>query len=92
ILIALLALGGIFSLAFMMLLRPNASEAENRQSINIKDVAANVGTQQRIQKLKAAMLTIWQQEAQVKGLSYPIPSSSQGVIIESAKLTQGKKV
>ncbi|MHC5833486.1 MAG: polysaccharide deacetylase family protein, partial [Nostoc sp.] len=31
-------------------------------------------------------------EAQVKGLSYPIPSSSQGVIIESAKLTQGKKV
>ncbi|MBN3948573.1 MAG: polysaccharide deacetylase family protein [Nostoc sp. NMS7] len=92
ILIALLALGGVFSLAFMTLLRPNTSEAQNRQSINIKDVAANVGTQQRIQILKAAMLTIWQQEAQVKGLSYPIPSSSQGVIINAAKLTQGKKV
>ncbi|MEH1929930.1 polysaccharide deacetylase family protein [Nostoc sp.] len=92
ILIALLALGGVFSLAFMTLLKPNASEAQNRQSINIKDVDANVGTQQRIQKLKAAMLTIWQQEAQVKGLSYPIPSSSQGVIINAAKLTQGKKV
>ncbi len=92
ILIALLALGGIFSLAFMMLLRPNASEAQSRQSIKVKDVAANVGTQQRIQKLKAAMLTSWQQEAQAKGLSYPLPSRFQGAIIESAKLTQGEKV
>jgi len=92
ILIALLALGGIFSLAFMMLLRPNASEAQSRQSIKVKDVAANVGTQQRIQKLKAAMLTSWQQEAQTKGLSYPLPSRFQGAIIESVKLTHGEKV
>ena len=69
ILIALLALGGIFSLSFMMLLRPNVSEAQSRQSINLKDVTANVGTQQRIEKLKAMMLTSWQQEALVKGLS-----------------------
>ena len=67
ILIALLALGGVFSLAFMMLLRPNASEAQSRQNIDVKDVAANVGTQQRIEKLKAAMFTSWQQEAQTKG-------------------------
>ncbi|MEH1784866.1 polysaccharide deacetylase family protein [Nostoc sp.] len=92
ILIALLALGGVFSLAFMMLLRPNASEAQSRQSINIKDVTANVGTQQRIEKLKAAMLTSWQQEAQTKGLAYPVPSSFQGAIIESVKLTQNEKV
>ncbi|MEH2320430.1 polysaccharide deacetylase family protein [Nostoc sp.] len=92
ILIALLALCGVFSLAFMMLLRPNASEAQNRQSINIKAVAANVGTQQRIEKLKAAMITSWQQEAQTKGLSYAVPSRFQGAIIESAKLTQGEKV
>ncbi|MEH1822888.1 MAG: polysaccharide deacetylase family protein [Nostoc sp.] len=92
ILIALLALGGVFSLAFMMLLRPNASEAQSRQSINIKDVTANVGTQQRIEKLKATMLTSWQQQAQIKGIAYPIPSSFQGATIESAKLTQGEKV
>ncbi|MEH2171525.1 polysaccharide deacetylase family protein [Nostoc sp.] len=92
ILIALLALGGVFSLAFMMLLRPNASDAQSRPSINIKDVSANVGTQQRIEKLKAAMLTSWQQEAQTKGLGYPLASRFQGAIIEAAKLTQGEKV
>jgi peptidoglycan-N-acetylglucosamine deacetylase len=92
ILIALLALGGVFSLAFMMLLRPNTSEAQSRQSINFKDVAANVGTQQRIEKLKATMLTSWLQEAQVKGLAYPVPSRFQGAIIKAAKLTQGQKV
>ncbi|MCC5613676.1 polysaccharide deacetylase family protein [Nostoc sp. CHAB 5836] len=92
ILIALLALGGVFSLAFMMLLRPNTSEAQSRQSINFKDVAANVGTQQRIEKLKAAMLRTWQQEAQVKGLAYSVPSRFQGAIIKAAKLTEGQKV
>jgi peptidoglycan-N-acetylglucosamine deacetylase len=94
ILIALLALGGVFSLAFMMLLRPNASEAQNRNrsSTNVKDVSANAGTQQRIEKLKTAMLTTWQQEAQTKGLAYPIPSRFQGAIINAAKLTQGQKV
>jgi len=92
ILIALLALGGIFSLSFMMLLRPNVSEAQSRQSINLKDVTANVGTQQRIEKLKAMMLTSWQQEALVKGLSYPVPSRFQGAMIRAAELTQGEKV
>jgi peptidoglycan-N-acetylglucosamine deacetylase len=92
ILIALLALGGVFSLAFMMLLRPNTSEAQSRQTINVKDVTANAGTEQRIDKLKAAMLTSWQQQAQVKGLAYPLPSRFQGAIIEEAKLTQGEKV
>ncbi|MDZ7951859.1 polysaccharide deacetylase family protein [Nostoc sp. DedQUE09] len=92
ILIALLALGGVFSLAFMMLLRPNASDAQSRPSLNIKDVSANVGIQQRIEKLKAAMLTSWQQEAQTKGLAYPIPSRFQGQTIKAAKLTQGEKV
>jgi peptidoglycan-N-acetylglucosamine deacetylase len=92
ILIALLALGGVFSLAFMMLLRPNTSEAQSRQTINVKEIAANAGTEQRIDKLKAAMLTSWQQQAQVKGLAYPLPSRFQGAIIEEAKLIQGEKV
>ncbi len=106
ILIALLALGGVFSLAFMMLLRPNVSEAQSNQTISVKRVAeaqsnqtisvkrvaANVGTQQRIEKLKASMLTSWQQEAQTKGLSYAIPLRFQGAIVKAAKLTQSEKV
>ncbi|QMS88813.1 polysaccharide deacetylase family protein [Nostoc edaphicum CCNP1411] len=92
ILIALLALGGVFSLAFMMLLRPNVSEAQSRQSINVKRIAAKVGTQQRIEKLKASMLTSWQQEAQTKGLSYAVPPRFQGAIVKAAKLTQSEKV
>ncbi|WP_392532708.1 polysaccharide deacetylase family protein [Nostoc sp. C117] len=92
ILIALLALSGVFGVGFMMLLRPNTSEAQSRPTINVNDVAANIGTQQRIEKFKAVMLTSWQQQAQVKGLSYPVPSRFQGAIIESAKLTQGEKV
>jgi peptidoglycan-N-acetylglucosamine deacetylase len=92
ILIALLALGGVFSLAFMMLLRPNVSEAQSSQTISVKRVAANVGTQQRIEKLKASMLTSWQQEAQTKGLSYAIPLRFQGAIVKAVKLTQSEKV
>nr|WP_225225730.1 polysaccharide deacetylase family protein [Komarekiella delphini-convector] len=76
----------------MMLVKSNFSEAQNRQNIYVTDIAAKVGTQQRIEGLKAAMLTTWQQEAQAKGLSYSVPSSFQGVIIKAAKLTHGQKV
>lgn len=92
ILITLLALCGTLSLGFIMFLKPNFSEAQNRQNIYVTDIAAKVGTQQRIEGLKAAMLTTWQQEAQAKGLSYSVPSSFQGVIIKAAKLTHGQKV
>nr|WP_244141894.1 polysaccharide deacetylase family protein [aff. Roholtiella sp. LEGE 12411] len=76
----------------MMLVKPTSSEAQNRQNIYVTDIAAKIGTQQRIEGLKAAMLTSWQQQAQAKGLSYSVPSSFQGVIIKSAKLTHGQKV
>lgn len=91
ILIALLALGGTLSLGFMMLVKLNSSEVQNGQNINVTDIA-KVGTQQRIEGFKTAMLTSWQQEAQAKGLSYSVPSSFQGVIVKAAKLTQGQKV
>ena len=92
ILIALLALGGTLSLGLMMLIKPISSEAQSRQTINVKDTGANVGTQQRVEALKTLMLTSWQQEAQAKGLSDAVPSSFQGAIISTAKLTQGQKV
>jgi peptidoglycan/xylan/chitin deacetylase (PgdA/CDA1 family) len=76
----------------MMLLRPNTSEAQIRPNISVNNVSANTGTQQRIEKFKGAMLTIWQQQAQIKGFSYPVPSRFQGTIIKEAKFTQPEKV
>ncbi|WGV28655.1 polysaccharide deacetylase family protein [Halotia branconii] len=92
ILIALLGLSASLSVGLMMLIKPNASEAQSGQSINVNNTTARVGTQQRIEELKAAMLTSWQQEAKTKGLSYAVAPRFQGVTINSAKLSQGQKV
>ncbi|WP_414541995.1 polysaccharide deacetylase family protein [Nostoc sp. CCY0012] len=93
ILIALLALSAALSVALMLLIKPNASEAQNRQDININNLsAAKVGTQKRIEGLKATMLTSWQQEAKIKGLSYAVPPRFQGATIKAANLSQGQKV
>ncbi|MBH8553110.1 polysaccharide deacetylase family protein [Nostocaceae cyanobacterium CENA357] len=92
ILIALLGLSASLSIGLMMLIKPNASEAQSGQNINVSNTTARVGTQKRIEGLKAAMLTSWQQEAQIKGLSYAVAPRFQGVTIQSAKLTQGQKV
>ncbi|MBD2345020.1 polysaccharide deacetylase family protein [Anabaena subtropica] len=95
ILIGLLTLSASFSIGVMMLLKPNASDAQNRQiinSINITTPSAKVGTRQRIEKFKTMMLTSWQQEAKTKGLSYAVPSRFQGATIKAVKLSQGQKV
>ncbi|MDZ8184853.1 MAG: polysaccharide deacetylase family protein [Nostoc sp. ChiSLP02] len=91
ILIGLIALGGVFSVGLMMLLRPNTSEAQIRANIDVKNVTANTGTQQRLEKFRGAMLMSWQQQAQVKGFSYPAPSRYQGTIVKEAKQIQQEK-
>ncbi|MDZ7959374.1 MAG: polysaccharide deacetylase family protein [Aulosira sp. DedQUE10] len=92
ILIALVALVGTFSLGLMMLVKPNASDAQSQSSINETTVSAKAGTQQRIESLKATMLTSWQQQAQAKGLAYPLPANVLGATIKAAKLSPGQKV
>lgn len=92
ILIALVAITGSLSLGLMMLVKPNTSEAQSRQSINENYMAAKVGTQQRLEGLKTTMLTIWQQEASAKGLASDLPTRFQGMTIAEAKLGQGQKV
>ncbi|OUL22474.1 polysaccharide deacetylase family protein [Nostoc sp. 106C] len=92
LLIALVALVGSFSLGLMMLVKPNASEAQSQQTINETATSAKVGTQERIESLKATMLTTWQQQAKAKGFAYAIPPSFLGVTIEAAKISPGKKV
>lgn len=92
ILIALVALCGSFSLGVIMPVNPITSKAQTEQPVNLKEIAANTGTQQRIEKFRAAMLTTWQQEAKVKGLSYSIPQRFQGVTLKSANKITSKKV
>ena len=92
ILIVLLCLTGTLGIGLMMLVRANTSKAQNNQRININEIAANTGTQQRIEKFKAAMLTTWQKEAQAKGIITDVPSRFQGVTIKAATLPPDQKV
>ncbi|WP_017652899.1 polysaccharide deacetylase family protein [Fortiea contorta] len=92
ILIALVTITGSLSLGLMMLVKPNTSDAQSKESINANYTVAKVGTQQRLEGLKATMLTIWQQEASAKGLSSALPTRFQGATIAEAKLGQGQKV
>ncbi|MBE8986332.1 polysaccharide deacetylase family protein [Nostoc sp. LEGE 12450] len=88
ILIALLVL----STTTMMFIKSRSSEAESTENINVNKLPAKVGAQQQIEELKATMLKIWQQQAQIKGLSYGVPPSFQGAIVGAAKLTPQQKV
>lgn len=92
ILIALVAITGSFSLGLMMLLKPNTSETPSKESINVNHVTAKTGTQQRLEGLKAAMLTTWQQEASIKGLSSTVPLRFQGATVTDAKLSPAQKL
>ncbi|WP_016950618.1 polysaccharide deacetylase family protein [Anabaena sp. PCC 7108] len=92
ILIALVCLTGTVGIGFMMLVKPNASEAQSSQNLLVNDIAANVSTQERIEEFKAIMLNSWQQEAQAKGIAPDLPSRFQGAIIKEAKLPPEDKV
>jgi peptidoglycan/xylan/chitin deacetylase (PgdA/CDA1 family) len=88
ILIALLVL----STTTMMFIKSRSSEAQSTENINVNNLPAKVGAQQQIEELKATMLKIWQQQAQIKGLSYGVPPSFQGAIVSAAKLSPQQKV
>ncbi|MEB3147692.1 MAG: polysaccharide deacetylase family protein [Sphaerospermopsis sp.] len=92
ILIVLLCLTGTLGIGLMMLVTANTSESQNNQRIKINEIAANTGTQQRIEKFKAAMLTTWQKEAQAKGIITDVPSRFQGATIKFATLPPNQKV
>ena len=92
ILVALVALCSTFGIGLMLPISPKTSEAQTKQTIDLKDKAAETETQQRIEKLKAAMLTTWQQEAKIKGLSYAVPSRFLGATIDEAQLSPAQKV
>ncbi|MEH1940878.1 MAG: polysaccharide deacetylase family protein [Nostoc sp.] len=91
-LVGLLILCSSFSLSLIILMKINIFKAPEQQKINVNELAANTGTQQRIEEFKGAMLKLWQQQAQVKGFSDSIPSSFQSAIINAAKLSPSQKV
>nr|WP_175586539.1 polysaccharide deacetylase family protein [Nostoc sp. UIC 10630] len=76
----------------MMFIKSRSSEAKSTENINVNKLPAKVGAQQQIEELKATMLKIWQQQAQIKGLSYGVPPSFQGAIVSAAKLSPQQKV
>jgi len=92
ILIALVSLCSTFGIGLMLPINPKASEAQTKQTIDLKDRSAETETQQRVEKLKAQMLTSWEQEAKTKGLSYAVPSRFLGATIDEAQLIPGQKV
>ncbi|MEH1850347.1 MAG: polysaccharide deacetylase family protein [Nostoc sp.] len=92
ILVTLLVLSTALSVGAMMLIKSSSSEAQSTDNINVSNLPAKVGTQQMIEDLKATMLRIWQEQAQIRSLSYPVPLRFQGEVIEGAKLTPEQKV
>ncbi|WP_392483218.1 polysaccharide deacetylase family protein [Nostoc sp. C110] len=76
----------------MMFIKSRSSEAQSTENINVNKLPAKFGAQQQIEELKATMLKIWQQQAQIKGLSYSVPPSFQGAIVSAAKLSPQQKV
>ncbi|MBN3957973.1 polysaccharide deacetylase family protein [Nostoc sp. NMS8] len=92
ILVTLLVLSTGLSVGSMMFIKSSSSEAQSTDNINVSNLPAKVGTQQMIEDLKATMLRIWQEQAQIKSLSYPVPLRFQGETIEAAKLTPDEKV
>ncbi|MEC4812684.1 MAG: polysaccharide deacetylase family protein [Scytonema sp. PMC 1069.18] len=92
VLIALVALCGSFSIGLVMPINPNASKNGTSQTIDLKEVAVNTGTQQRIEKFKTTMLVTWQNEARAKGLSQEVPPRFHGVTLNSANKISGEKV
>ena len=92
ILIILLCFTGTLGIGLMMLVRANTAESQYKQGININKIAADKGTQERIEKFKAAMLTTWQKEAQAKGIITDVPSRFQGATIKFATLPPNQKV
>jgi peptidoglycan-N-acetylglucosamine deacetylase len=102
-LIALLFLSATFSMGVMLLIRLNASDSlrkeaiaiaitKNKPSGDINNLSSKVETQERIEALKASMLTSWQQEANNRGFASAAPPSFQGATIREVRLNQEKKV
>ncbi len=100
ILIALLLLSASFSISLMLFIKPSASDSwrgvaisQSKGSININNLpTAQVVTQERIEQLKAAMLTSWEQEANTKGVTSNAPLTFQGATIKAGKVNQDQKV
>jgi peptidoglycan/xylan/chitin deacetylase (PgdA/CDA1 family) len=92
ILISLVGLIGTLSIGMMILVRPNASDAQSSSQESVNEIAANLDTKQRLEELKSTMLRTWQEEAQAKGISPDVPPRFQGVTIDAAKLPSDQKV
>lgn len=89
---ALIGVGSCVGVGLLMSISLKALNNEINHKINFKNTEVKGGTRQRIEKIKSAMLSSWQQQAQEKGISYSVPARFQGVTINQAKLAPKEKV
>lgn len=92
IVIALIILCSAFGVGLLWPVNSKVTDAQTKQTLDTKDLAAKTETQQRMEKFKASMLTSWQEQAKAKGMSYELPSHYRGATIEQAKLSPTQKV
>ena len=92
ILIALTALCGSFVLGLMLPIKQDSTNIDSKQQIKVKNITAESGSLSRINELKGAMLSTWQQEAISKGVFHTVPKSFQGKTIKQANLAPNDKL
>ncbi len=90
--IGLVGVGSCLSLGLMLSVKPNTSKGQSTQTIEIKNLSLKAVTQQRIEGLKATMMTSLQKEAAIKGFAYELPKRFEGGLISEATLPPKDKV
>jgi peptidoglycan-N-acetylglucosamine deacetylase len=90
--IGLVGLGSCLTLGLMLYVKPNTSNGQTTQTIDIKNLSLKAVTQQQIEGFKATMLTTLQKESAIKGFDYELPKRFEGALISEATLPAKEKV
>lgn len=90
--IGLVGLGSCLTLGLMLYVKPNTSNGQTTQTIDIKNLSLKAVTQQQIEGFKATMLTTLQKESAIKGFDYDLPKRFEGALISEATLPAKEKV
>jgi chitin deacetylase len=92
VLLGLAALSATLCVGLIIPIKPNVFMGKSGQAIDVGSVVASQPIQLRIEGLKDAMLTSWQQQAKTRGLAHSAPKRFEGATIDRAKLAKGEKV
>lgn len=89
IIIAVLAAVASFTVSLILPHHSNTPEATSQQPANQDTViSVQAGTKKRVDKLKASMLSSWEQQAEAKSLLVSAPAKFRGTTINDVKLSR----